>query len=130
MLTKSDIEFIKKSRKEVIHNRTNSVEIIHRIKGEKNHFTGDYEYSEESEVVEATWRLWTSQSPGSNDVSYVNGVRVESGDAIAEFELDVFLDDVRRVTHLDSGHEYDIQARDKIGLGEINRHYVLLRRVV
>lgn len=129
MLTKADIEFIKQTRIEITQNRTNSVEIIHLVEGAEDPFTGDPAVTETPEVVEGTWRTYTSESPGSNDISYVNGVRVESGDCMAEFDLSVDLSDVRRVKLVRSGVTFDIQAKDKIGLGEINRHYVLLRKV-
>lgn len=129
MLTKADIEFIKQTRSEITHNRTDPVEIVHRTEGAEDPFTGDPIIEEVTEQVECTWRLWTSQSPGSNDVAYVNGVRVESGDVMANFDLSVDMADVRRVKHLPTGKEYEVQAKDSIGLGDPNRHYVLLRLV-
>lgn len=129
MLTQADIEFIAKNRAEITQNRTDSVEIIHRIEGADDPYTGDPTVTEVPETVECTWRLWTSQSPGSNDVAYVNGVRVESGDAMANFDIAVNMSDVRRVKHLPTEDVYDVQAMDDIGLGDPNRHYVLLRKV-
>lgn len=130
MLTKSDIELIKETRAEITQNRTDPIDLIHRIEGAEDPFTGEATTEDMPERIESTWRRWTSQSPGSNDIEYVNGVRIESGDVMADFPIGPYMDDVRRVYHVDSDEWYDIQARDIIGLGEPNRNYLLLRRVV
>lgn len=130
MLTKADIEFIKRNRAEVTQNRTDSVIVYHKTVASEDPFTGDEVYNEVPETVQATWLWYTSESTGTDDKKYVNGVVAETGDVFAEFELSVNLSDVDTVRHVDSDELWRIRGVDKIGLGEPNRYYVLLGRVI
>jgi hypothetical protein len=130
MLTKADIEFIKRNRAEITQNRTDSVIVYHKSAVSEDPFTGDEVYDETPETVEATWIRYTSESPGTDDKRYVNGVIAEVGDAFADFPLTTNLTDVDTVKHVASGELWRIRGVDKIGLGEPNRQYVLLGRVV
>ena len=130
MLTLSDIEFIKKNRAEVTQNRTDSVIIYHKQESVVDPFTGDSTFIEVPETVEATWQRYTSESPGTDDKRYVNGVVAEVGDVHANFDISIDLSDVNTVKHVPSGEIWRIRGIDEIGIGEPNRHYVLLGRVV
>lgn len=131
MLTKADIEFIKRNRAEVTHNRTDSIIIYHKGTATEDPFTGDLVYGNPTpETVEATWRMYASESPGTDDRRYVNGVVAEVGDAFADFEMTVDLTDVEKVKHVDSGELWRIRGVDKLGIGEPNRQHVLLGKVV
>ncbi|MGR6115803.1 hypothetical protein ACTHHL_04325 [Aeribacillus composti] len=129
MLTKYDIELIKRTRAEIMQNRTQSVILFHKAKVGIDPFTNDTKYEEFEEQVEATWRRYTSESPGTDDIKYVNGVVAEVGDVFAEFDLAVDLSDVEKVKHVESGEFWRIRGVDKVGLGEPNRYYVLLGRM-
>jgi hypothetical protein len=130
MLTKADIEFIKRNRAEIDMNRTNSVIIYHKREAYEDPFTGDIVYEEAPETVEAVWTRYTSESTGTDDRKYVNGVVAETGDVFANFPITVDLSDVETVKHVASDELWRIRGVDKIGLGEPNRHYVLLGRVI
>jgi hypothetical protein len=130
MLTKADIEFIKRNRAEIDMNRTNSVIIYHKREAYEDPFTGDVVYEEVPETVEAVWTRYTSESTGTDDRKYVNGVVAETGDVFANFPITVDLSDVETVKHIASNELWRIRGVDKIGLGEPNRHYVLLGRVI
>lgn len=129
MLTKADIEFIKRNRAEVMQNRTSSVILYHKVPTWTDAFTGDMLYDVVPETVEAYWIHYTSESTGTDDKRYVNGVVAELGDAFANFDLSVNLDDVEKVLHVPTNKEWRIRGVDKIGLGEPNRYYVLLGKV-
>jgi hypothetical protein len=130
MLTKADIEFIKRNRAEIDMNRTNSVIMYHKREAYEDPFTGDVVYEEVPETVEAVWTRYTSESTGTDDRRYVNGVVAEAGDVFANFPITVDLSDVETVKHVASDELWRIRGVDKIGLGEPNRHYVLLGRVI
>lgn len=130
MLLKSDIEFMKQNRAELVHNRTDSVILHHKEVTGVDPFTGDETTEPRKETVQATWRLYISQSPGTDDRTIVNGTVATVGDAFAKFDLDVDLSDVDTITHVDSGTDWRIKGIDKVGIGEPNRQYVLLGRVV
>lgn len=132
MLTDADIELIKRTRAEITQNRTDSVIIYQRQLTGEDPFTGDKTYEDIPTTVEATWTRLTSQSAGGagDAIEYVNGVRVEPGNVIANFDIeDVDFEGVRDVMHVKSGERYTVKAYDTVGLGEDNRHYVLLERV-
>lgn len=130
MLTLSDIEFIKRNRADVTQNRTDSVIIYHKLATTEDPFTGDSLYEEVPETVEATWLRYSSESPGTDDKKYVNGVVAEVGDVFANFDITVDLSDVDRVRHFLTNEEWRVRGVDKLGIGEPNRNYVLLGRVI
>lgn len=129
MLLKSDIEFIKKTRKEITQNRTSDVVLYRKTKTGEDAFTGDAKYEIVEETVQAVWLHYTSESTGTDDRKIVNGVVAEVGDAFAEFELDVDLKGVDKVKFVPTGELWAIRGVDLIGIGEPNRQYVLLGKV-
>lgn len=133
MLTESDIEWIKGNRKEIEQNRTDTLILYHETESEViDPITGDPVPTDPiEETIEATFSRLTSQSAGSDGtgVVMVGGVVAETGDAIINFDVDVTVSDVDKVKHINSDVMWSIKARDKIGLGEVNRNYVLLERV-
>lgn len=133
MLTEEDIQFIKETRKEIEQNRTDTLIIYHENESvEINPITGDPIPAEPTEeVIEATFSRLASQSAGGNGngVVMVGGVVAETGNAIINFDVEVDVSDVDKVKHVASDIMWSIKSRDKIGLGEVNRNYVLLERV-
>lgn len=130
MLTKSDIEFIKRNRTEITKNRTDSVILFKKKETGKDPFTGDVKYGEVEVSAECTWLTYTSESPGTADRRIVDGVVADAGDAFADFELDVDLTDVTKVKHVPTGENWIIRGIDLVGLGEPNRQYVLLGKEI
>lgn len=133
MLSKSDIDWIKSNREEITKNRTDELILYHEQEGtETDPLTGDPIPGEPvEEVIEGTFSRLTSQSAGGNGngVTIVDGVEAEEGNAIINFDVNIDVSDVDKVKHVKSGELYSIKSRDKIGLGEVNRNYVLLERV-
>lgn len=130
MLTKSDIEFIKRNRTEITQNRTISVILLHETIVGEDDFTGSPIREQLPEEVEATWTPLTSQSGGDSELVFVNGVQAETDDVIVNIDISYDLSDVNKIIHKDTDSEYRIKARDKLGLGEPNRHYLLLEKVL
>lgn len=134
MLTEDDIAWIKANRKEITHNRTDALTLYHKVEStETDPVTGMPKPSEPvPEVIEATFYRLTSQSAGADGIGIVvvGGVVAEPGNAIINFDVEIDCSDVEKVIHNASGEEYVIKARDKIGLGEVNRNYVLLELIV
>lgn len=129
MLTKADIELVKKTRKEIAANRTVPVVLYRKVPVLVDPLTGDMIYDTTEEQVEALWRQYISKSPGTDDIRYVGGVVAEIGDAFVEFELTVDLSNVETIKNVETGELWRIRGVDKIGLGEPNRYYVLLGKV-
>lgn len=129
MLTKADIELVKKTRKEIAANRTVPVVLYRKVPASVDPLTGDMIYDTTEEQVEALWRQYISKSPGTDDIRYVGGVVAEIGDAFVEFELTVDLSNVETIKNVETGELWRIRGVDKIGLGEPNRYYVLLGKV-
>lgn len=129
MLTKADIELVKKTRKEIAANRTVPVVLYRKVPASVDPLTGDVIYDTTEEQVEALWRQYISKSPGTDDIRYVGGVVAEIGDAFVEFELTVDLSNVETIKNVETGELWRIRGVDKIGLGEPNRYYVLLGKV-
>lgn len=130
MLTKADIEFIKRNREQITRNRTVPVILWREEETGKDPFTGRPIYEEVPEEVEATWSSITSQSGGEGELIIVNGVQAETDDVIANIDIKHNIDGVTRITHGVTGVRYRIRARDQLGLGELNRHYLLLKKVL
>lgn len=129
MLEKHDIQFIKDNHEEVTLNRMQPVVLHRRVKSGTDPLTNDATYTTESQPAEATWVFITTQSAGNAEVEYVNGVRVESGDAIANFDISYTLSDVRDITYIPNGEPYRIKTKEAVGLGEPNRHHLLVEKV-
>lgn len=130
MLTKSDIEFIKRNRTEITQNRTDSVILFKREVIGVDPFTGDEIYGEVEVPAKCTWLTYTSESPGTDDRRIINGAVAEVGDAFANFDLDVDLSGVNKIKHVPTGEYWIIRGIDLVGIGEPNRQYVLLGKVV
>lgn len=128
MLNEQDLEFIRDNRDEITHLRTVPVILFHVTLSETvDPLTGEAIEAEREEVAECTWSNITSGGAGSDDIVMVGGVVAEAGDAIANFDIAVNLEGVERVQH--EGYLWRLRAKDEIGLGVPNRHYVLLRRI-
>lgn len=131
MLTRADIEFIKRTRAEITQNRTVSVILVHEgVQVGEDPLTGDPVYKAVEEPAEGTWKSITSQSGGEGELIFVNGILAETDDVITNLDISYDMSDVDYVIHGDTEIKYRIKARDEIGLGEINRHYILLKKVV
>lgn len=131
MLTDEDIDLIKETRKEVVHNRTEPVIAYHEVKGVEDPFTGTKTTEEVPEEVEVTWMSITSQSGtgGQGEFMYVNGVIAERDDAIIDVDISVNFSDVIKVKRVRTDEMFRVKSKDIKGLGEPNRYYVLLEKI-
>jgi hypothetical protein len=129
VLTDADIQMIKETRAHITQNRTESVAIRRQTVTGTDPFTGDPTYGEGEEIVEGTWKTLISQSGGEGEIEYVNGVKVETDDVIVNFDISVDMTDVSSIRRVRDDSEYTIKAKDVIGLGEPNRHFILLELI-
>lgn len=126
MLNDKDIEFIKKNREQIREHRTEPFVIYAQVESGRDPFTDDVTYTEEEETVQGVDHVLYSMSGGEGEVAYLNGVEIETDDVIVEFDLSVDLSNVKQIKRVRDGKRYVIKAKDKLGLGEPNRHFVLL----
>lgn len=129
MLDAHDIEHIKQNREDIVRNRQEDVQLTKSTVSGKDPFTGDETYSESSEIVRGTWKTLISQSGGEGEVQFDNGVVAVTDDVILELDIEIDFEGVSKVTRLRNGDEYIVKAHDIIGLGEPNRHFILLELV-
>lgn len=129
MLNADDIQFIKDNRTQLTKERTESVDLTRQSEDGEDPLTGDTTYSESTETVEGTWKTLISQSGGEGEIRYVSGVKIETDDVILNLDISVDMSDVTKIRRVSTGDEYVIKAKDTKGLGEPNRHYILLELV-
>lgn len=129
MLEPWDIELIKQTRKEMTRHRLEDILLYKRTVIGTDPFTGDPKYGETTETVQGTWRTLISQSGGEGEIQYVNGVLAVTDDAIINLDIEVNVDDVTKVQRGRTGEQYVVKAKDLLGLGEMNRHYILLELI-
>lgn len=129
MLTDRDIAWMKENRSQITNNRTEPFELTILVAGSTDPFTGDTTYTEDTQVIDGTWKSLISQSGGEGEIEYVNGVKVETDDVIVNFDISVDIENVSQIKRLLTGDEYVIKAKDMLGIGTPNRHFVLLELV-
>lgn len=129
MLDEHHIQLIKKNREQITRHRLEDVLLHKRVAGKKDPFTGDTKYTESKVPAEGTWKTLISQSGGEGEIQFDNGVHVVTDDVILDLDISVDFDGVTKVTRVRTGDVYTVKAHDIIGLGEPNRHYILLELV-
>lgn len=121
MLSQSDIDFIKGTRKEITQNRTMSITLIGETETGKDPITKEPIVEEVKENVDAVVTEITSAV--NLDRELINGVEVEEGDLWVDVDLDdltlLTSKDIKSLTYLDD--DYTVMASDLVGLGELNR---------
>lgn len=129
MLEPWDIAHIKATREEITRHRLEDIILYKRTAGAEDPFTGDPTYTETSETVQGTWQTLISQSGGEGEIQFENGVHVVTDDAIINLDISIDVAGVTKVVRARTGEQYVIKANDIKGIGEPNRHYILLELV-
>lgn len=146
MLSDTDVEYIKSTRKEIVQHRLKPFILVGEVLGPEDPYTGNPTKTTEEFEVLGTWTPMTGSGTSGTDYDYIDGVRVMSGDIIANVDIEYIIDGVARsvgnyvdinatyslssVTHAKKdGITYVVRAVEKLGLGEDNRYFILLRRV-
>lgn len=128
MLNDNDVELIKATRKQITQHRLKPFTIVMTIDGAyEDPYTGNPVDAEVEFEVVGTWSPITGKGSGGVDLEYVGGVKIVTGDIVADIGIEYNLDGATHVIR--DGIRYVIQAIEKLGLGEDNRHFILMRRV-
>lgn len=127
MLTPKDIALIKSTREEITSYRLKPFTIIRTVEGAEDPYTGNPIEGEEELEVLGTWSPVTGSGTSGTDYEYVGGVRVISGDITANISIGY---DITGATHVvRDGERYAIRAVERLGLGDDNRYFILMRKV-
>lgn len=141
MLTKDDVAWIKANRSEILRNRTVIIELlryvdvgvdpitgepIRHIFGESGegltpNLTGALEWYGSADVI---WKEFIANSP---ELEMIGGVVLENGDVRVTFPPDFEFDGLAYVRYDDT--LYTIVAKDRRGIGAVNRIEAIARRV-
>lgn len=129
MLTEHDIQHIKETRREIVQMREEPIILHKQVQGAKDPFTGDYTHTTVTETVMGTWKTLVSNSGGEGEIQFQNGVHVVTDDAIINLDISIDVTGVTKVVRNLTGEEYVIKASDILGMGEPNRHFILLELI-
>jgi len=129
MLDEFDIQHIKATREQITAHRKEDILLFKRTASGTDPFTGDPKYTETSVTVQGTWKTLISQSGGEGEIQFDNGVHVVTDDVIMELDIAIDVTGLSKVQRVRTGEQYVIKAQDIIGLGEPNRHYILLELI-
>lgn len=127
MLNDMDVELIKATRADITQHRLKPFTLIMTIEGAEDPYTGNPIEAEVEMEVLGTWVPMTGSGSSGTDFEYVDGVKIITGDIIADVGIEYNLDGATHVVR--DGIRYVIRAIEKLGLGEDNRHFILMRRV-
>lgn len=129
MLDEFDIQHIKETREQITANRKEPVILFKKVAGEEDPFTGDVTYTETQATEQATWKALVSNSGGEGEIQFENGVHVITDDAIINLNIEVDIGGLFKVERVRTGEQYVIKAKDILGVGEPNRHFILLELI-
>lgn len=129
MLDDFDIKHIRENRADITRHRLEEIVLTRRVPGKKDPFTGDTNYTNVEETVMGTWKTLISQSGGEGEIQFDNGVHVVTDDAIIDLDISINVEGVTGVRRVRTGDKYVVKAMDLLGIGEPNRHYILLELV-
>lgn len=128
MLHEMDIELMNATRHEVTQLRLKPLTLVRTVLGAEDPFTGRKTTSKVNSEVLGTWMVLTGGGMGGGgDYEFVDGVKVQSGDVVANVSTDYDVTGVEEVIRL--GKRYSVRALEPMGLGEFNRYFILLRRI-
>lgn len=125
MLTETDVEFMRQTRRELIANRTSKIIVKYLDDSDRDPFTGEPigDTTHEREVDAVVTEISTGE-----DRKLIGGIEVQTGDLRLSIALDLIADIVDKATTLVyDGKHYEILAADKKGIGERNRFEILAR---
>jgi hypothetical protein len=129
MLDEFDIQHIKENRAQITAHRMEQMILYKRVAGAEDPFTGDPTYTEVTETVEGTWKTLVSNSGGEGEIEFENGVHVVTDDVIINLDIEVDIGGLQKVERVRTGEQYVIKAKDIKGIGQPNRHFILLELV-
>lgn len=133
MLSEKDIEFMKQTRKEVIHNRRRVITFVLESDPQRNPLTGAYEKTSQREVeVLSVVTDRTSRVAAERRIR--EQAEIEEGDiwfsvSISQLEKADIKDNksIKYVIH--NGEKYRVVSDDPKGIGEYNRYEFVGKRV-
>jgi hypothetical protein len=129
MLDAHDIQHIKETREQITAHRKEQMILFKRVAGAEDPFTGDPTYTETQDIVEGTWKTLVSNSGGEGEIEFENGVHVITDDAIINLDIEVDIGGLQKVERVRTGEQYVIKAKDILGIGQPNRHFILLELI-
>lgn len=116
------------TRGEVTHLRLKPLTLIRTVVGEEDAYTGKPTTTKTPFEVLGTWMVLTGGGMGGGgEYEFVDGVKVNSGDVVANVSLDYDVTGVEEVVR--NGKRYSVRAIEQLGIGEYNRHFILLRSI-
>lgn len=129
MLSKEDIELIRKNREAIVHNRTTPIIAYTKTEGAENPITGETTYGEPIAVTHnVVWKIPNTGTKKDDKMVYA-GYTLELEDRIVTFnDPAIDIDAIDYVEH--GGKRYTLKATSPIGIGEINRFECIARAIV
>lgn len=133
MLSEKDIEFMKQTRKEVIHNRRRVITFVLESDPQRNPLTGTYEKTSQREVeVLSVVTDRTSRVAAERRIR--EQAEIEEGDiwfsvSISQLEK-AGIKDIKSIKYvIHNGEKYRVVSDDPKGIGEYNRYEFVGKRV-
>lgn len=132
MLTEEDIEFMKQTRKEVIHNRIRKITFILESESKRNKLIGAIETVEKSVEVLSVVTDRTSRVAAERRIR--EQAQIEEGDiwfsvSVEQLEQAGVTDNKKIKYAIHNGDKYRVVADDPKGIGEYNRYEFVGKRV-
>ena len=128
MLTTTDIDFMNGTRTEITTLRLKPLTLKRTVVGEDDPYTGNPIITYSTDEVLGTWMALTGGGMGGGgDYEFVDGVKVQSGDVVANVSIEYDVEGTTEVIR--NGKRYAVRAIEHLGIGEENRHFLLLRRI-
>lgn len=129
MLNDADIEWMKQTRKEIVHNRQTLITLAYTGAGVVDEFSGEVTGGAEitRDVMSVVTEISSTAGTGSERV-LISGIAFEKGDLWLSVDFDLIADIATFITRLRyDGQWYTVLATDKKGIGAINRVEMLGR---
>ena len=124
MLTEDDIKEIRENREMIEQGRREPVILYIKRVSEKHPITGEeIQGAPRKETVQLVWKKFTSV-----EKTKFADLDVKKGEALVTFPLNVDLENIEKIEH--KGVFYVIELIDERGLGGVNRHEVIVKRVI
>ncbi|MBO0962019.1 hypothetical protein J1P26_20140 [Neobacillus sp. MM2021_6] len=112
---------MKQTRMEIVSNREIPIVLIYDVEGIKDPITDEVIGGEENEKS-TTGVVTEISSQGTIDRFLTNGILVEKGDIWFSVVIEELVDIYETITGaIYDGKHYEIQSKDKKGIGERNR---------